>query len=58
MGLGHWDFFLLLWGHSSSCKYNLHISTQLDLKQKHNNGMYIQRDEINHKTKCTDTEQT
>lgn len=58
MDLCHWDFLLLLWGHSSSCKYNLHISTQLDLQQKHNNDMYIQTDKINHKSKCKDTEQT
>lgn len=57
MDLGHWDFLLLLRGHGSSCKYNLYISTQLDLKQKHNNDMYI-TDEINHKSKCKDTGQT
>lgn len=58
MDLGHWDFLLLLWGHSSSCKYNLHISTQLDLQQKRQNDMYIQTDKIHHKSKCKDTEQT
>lgn len=49
MDLGHWDFLLLLGGHSSSCKYNFHISTQLDLQQKHNNDVKIQSHEKNTK---------
>lgn len=46
MDLGRWDFLLLLWGHSSSGKYNLHISTQLDLHPKQNNDMHLQTGEI------------